>query len=354
VKFLIIKILKVLNANQSTLTGIYDNFQSFLNSIVNFNLSSICDSGSQLNIFNFFNLNQVILNTQPNYNISYLNITLINSTSNNQTIKSNETKSSDSLIGVTNIFKILNNLNNLPESECPSSSQTDPLIVNSTTQTCFCNVILNSVSKNNSFISMILNQLLPIFQGKILYSPNTTVYNNLIQTMNATFASFDAFGDSIVVMANLVDQLILNINQSRDSYQLLLNLIQMNNSLNLEQVFIDLEFTSQLLRFVRNSINCFELNRFIGYATENEAVDVGARLQTQNALWAVLIFQNSSDGQNILPKIVNYKIRMSSQFTHDTNYAQSRSYTFGQNDCIGIYIFKKKEKEKIKLMPGFL
>ena len=171
-----------------------------------------------------------------------------------------------------------------------------------------------------------------MFQGKILYAPNTTAYNSLIQTMNATFANLDEIGNLIAVMANLTDQFILNINESRNAYQLLLNLTQLNNTLDINELLIDLEFSSQLLKFIRNFMNCFELNRFIGYATEEEALAVGTNLISKNALWAALIFQNPSEGDS-LPKIVNYKIRMSSQFTHDTNFAQSSVYIFGPEIC---------------------
>ena len=93
-------------------------------------------------------------------------------------------------------------------------------------------------------------------------------------------------------------------------------------------------------------MNCFELNRFIGYATEEEALVVGTNLISKNALWAALIFQNPSEGDS-LPKIVNYKIRMSSQFTHDTNFAQNSVYTFGQENCFSNY---KKENYSTQLL----
>ena len=82
-------------------------------------------------------------------------------------------------------------------------------------------------------------------------------------------------------------------------------------------------------------LRCYDTNKFIGFATEQEAVKYGSLLMENKTFWAAIIFTNNSDSDDAasLPKLVSYKIRMDSAHTHDTAYSQDRSSKYGASTC---------------------
>ncbi len=110
------------------------------------------------------------------------------------------------------------------------------------------------------------------------------------------------------------------------------------NITNLEDFKKRIDFVAELLSFTHNIIYCFELDKFIGFKQEYEAVNVGLKLIQKESFWAAIIFQedgNNSNESKQLPKIVKYKIRMNSSQTHNTIFTQDRFYTYGPANCLG-------------------
>lgn len=57
-------------------------------------------------------------------------------------------------------------------------------------------------------------------------------------------------------------------------------------------------------------MQCYEFNKFEGFATEEEAVSYGIKLLSQDQLWAVIIFEgDGSNSSDELPAHTIYKIR---------------------------------------------
>lgn len=281
-------------------------------------------------------------------NSTFLNSTQASFTNSTTNTTANSTNSI--LINLTQMFKAANNLSKLNDSQCPakrSDSDLDPstkLLVSSNTKSCLCQVIYSLLSRISSGL---FSQLKPMFLGKILYAPNSTAFNALIKKANSTFASLDNLGNLMISVADLTSQLVTSLNQSSNDYQQLVNQfvnatnLTMFQNLSVNDLIIQLEFVNQLLRFSRNILNCYELNRFIGFKTEKEVVDLGLTLINKEAFWAAVVFQNSTGAQfssdeNKLPKIVNYKIRMNSSQVHDTTFIEDTLYKFSKN----YFIFK--------------
>jgi hypothetical protein len=174
-----------------------------------------------------------------------------------------------------------------------------------------------------------------VFLGKILYAPNTTLYNHLVTKINSTFALVDE-------LTNLLTQASVVINSIDDlkplidviSAQILENMLNINIS-QIQNVIDNLKNYEQVILAVRNLVICFEWNKFEGFATEEELVDVGMDMISQGTFWAGIVFKDEDKSNNMstLPNLMNYKIRMSTTFTHNTFFAKDRYYVYGPNNC---------------------
>ena len=236
-------------------------------------------------------------------------------------------------------------------------------ILNNSTGTFCANI--NTILASSDIGTAILNIIYPLLYGKILYSPNTPIYNKVIQRMNSTFVTIDQFingnssFDTIISYAdtlksllqsfssintNLISQLNTTFNNETindlfdQNFGFLLN--QTNGNLTtLSQSLVDLsnQLSQNLtelvivLKFIKNVLNCFELNRFYGYLNENDAVNDAMNLVDYNLLWAVVVFDDNSTTE--LPDKITYKIRMNAYNTHDTTKLKDKIYTYGPNNC---------------------
>lgn len=254
------------------------------------------------------------------------------------------------LTNLAQVLKAANDLNKLNKTDCPaykSLSEQDPatkLLVNSTTKTCLCQTLYSLIGGSSSFSETLFSQVKPILVGKLLYAPNTPAINLLIKNANKTYSNIENFGNLMISLADLASQSASTLNQSTSFFQTVLDTVQSQTNITLLQnltvtdLIVQLQFAEQLLRFSRNLLNCVELDRFIGYSSEKEAIDIGKTLIDKESFWSSIIFQNVIDSDNVndsykLPKIVNYKIRMDSTKTHDTTNTQDRYYKFGASTC---------------------
>lgn len=257
---------------------------------------------------------------------------------------------------VTNILTSFNNLNKLDKSKCPAK-RTDSdldsatqLTVNSTTKSCFCQTIYAIINSLSQDTQILFSQIKPLFLGKVLYSPNTPAYKELIKRVNSTFANMDRIVQLIGNVADLgnrlLTQLELTSQEKVDQFEkdvkdllqqyLLLNVT--SSGINIKKTIYQVKYTTSLLYFLHNAFQCFELNKFEGFATEDEAIKVGIKLIDKEAFWATVVFNNpevQENGQAKLPKLLSYKIRMNASQTHDTVYTQDRIYNYGPTNCLG-------------------
>ena len=66
-----------------------------------------------------------------------------------------------------------------------------------------------------------------------------------------------------------------------------------------ETVLETIKNSKSSLVAIKNLIKCFELNKFVGYEFEYQAVDDGMKLIDADSLWAVLIFDNDINQKNV-------------------------------------------------------
>jgi ATP-binding cassette subfamily A (ABC1) protein 1 len=237
----------------------------------------------------------------------------------------NTTSSNNSIFSVIGYFNQLSTLN---QSECPTKYS------NLSSRTCLCETIFNTLEKLPRSLQIIWKQLKPVFIGKILYSPNTTIYNNLVKEINSTFQTIDEFTQIL----GQLDVVLDSLDQFKPLLSIIWELLPLNltSQINYEDLFDNIDGLQQILLITKNLIRCFELNKFEGYEHEYQAVDDGMQMIETDSFWAALIFNDGkADAANStsLPNKLKYKIRMSTSFTHNTFYTQDRSYRYGPNIC---------------------
>nr|UOU03308.1 ATP-binding cassette subfamily A1-like 1 [Brachionus rubens] len=255
-----------------------------------------------------------------------------NETTFNFTAPKNITNQYDYTAYLLNQF---NNLNVIDSKKCPinrTDADLDPsntLEIQSTTKSCFCQTIYAIINSLSDDAQVFFVQIKPLFLGKILYSPNTPVYNKLVKQINKTLTQMDSIVGLIGKTAEFGNELLKSFNGT------LPNDLPVNSSfINLQTYVSQLRFTTALLYFIRNSLQCIELNKFEGHANEQEVVKKGLKLIDKESFWAGLVFENPPENDQ-LPKIVKYKIRMNASMTHDTSYTQDKSYYYGPSNCLG-------------------
>lgn len=233
-----------------------------------------------------------------------------------------------------------------------------------TSQNCFCQRLLATVEQS-AYIAQVTK---PYLYGYILYAPNTTVYNEVIKRANQTFSTMSGAIQLFNMTASLIDSLILNDTVVSVLQQLAATPNPWNiNTTDLNRTLSTLDKASVLLRFGYNLASCLRLDKFRGYATEQEMVKAGTDLGSKQLFWAGIVFnepETVKNNQPSLPDLVSYKIRMNSSSTHDTNFAQDRIYRFQKPVYIGcsscqdyflfgfIYIQDMLEKAIIEVKTG--
>ncbi len=243
----------------------------------------------------------------------------------NPSILTNEKQATTSLL--FSGIKSLNSLGALNRTECPAKP------VNHTQYTCLCTTIFNSLSTLPSGLQAVWKQIKPVILGKILYTPNTKPYNELIKHINRTF-------ESIEQLSRILEQVIDIVRKANEYEPLVYRILpflpkQYQNATEIKALADNLESFKDILQLVKNLIDCVETNRFEGHRTEKDAVKSGMDLIEKELFWATVVFNNSAD-ENVteLPKKFTYKIRMNSSYTQNTFFVQDRFYTFGPSNCI--------------------
>ena len=174
--------------------------------------------------------------------------------------------------------------------------------------------------------NLIFGQIKPIILGKILYGPDTPAYRRLIKKANSTFENAETLLKYIGALADTLNFAITSLNLDQQQNVESLNervkiLIDQfgtfNQSIDVEQILLQTRLFIQQLYFARNLGYCVELDKFVGFPSENEVVNTGGVLLEKSNLWAGVVFENSEIVENTtnatsLPNKVSYKIRMNS------------------------------------------
>ncbi|RNA31837.1 ATP-binding cassette sub-family A member 1, partial [Brachionus plicatilis] len=336
----------------------FESFQDVLNNFTQMDLSTSICGNSKLSIFSIIEsldfgsmsiqtLNDIFQKNSTTFvfpddpdklfDLKMKKASAPKSESNQTYLNFNNVTASSDLDFATEILTRFNNLNRIDPKKCPvnrTEADQDPstqFLVNSTTKSCFCQsvyAIINGISESSQFL---FRQIKPMFLGKVLYSPNTPVYTDLVKQINQTFSQMDGIVRVIGSTADLGDQLLKQLDLLSPNRT---NITFNSLNINLSSYMSQLNFTTALLYFIQNSLQCIELNKFEGFATEQELVSTGLKLIDKEAFWAGLVFENAEQN-SALPKIVKYKIRMNAALTHDTSYTQDKLYYYGPSNCLG-------------------
>ena len=183
---------------------------------------------------------------------------------------------------------------------------------------------------------MLFKQIRPVLLGKILYAPNTKAYANLIKKANSTFENAETLLRYIGTIADTGSFVIKSLELNEIYIQALKEQLQITQST--DTIILQIKLIIEQLYFIRNLGYCVELDKFVGYPSESEAIRIGGELLVNSNFWGAFIFQNSEiNGQNNvsqLPNIISYKIRMNSSLTHNTFYTQDIFYKYGPSNSI--------------------
>ena len=156
------------------------------------------------------------------------------------------------------------------------------LYINSTTNNCFCQTIYYMLNTISTDTSLLFNQISPMLLGKIIYAPDSQSYQKLIKRANSTFENLEIllkyFGSSADIGRFILNSLNLDtqdLNQLNENFNFFIKGLQFNITLNFENIYLQTRTIIEQLDFIRNLGYCVELNKFFGYADENEAVKIG-------------------------------------------------------------------------------
>lgn len=230
----------------------------------------------------------------------------------------------------TNLLEQANNLNR--NKTKLNSTDLSSLTDYERNQSYFCQTIFKSISTLPENVQVFLKQIKPILFGKILFAPNTTDHvNSIIKSSNSTFKNIENFSNLISKIADLSE----NINSKYSSNDI--KFLQEILGFKVENSLQKLKYFKNILYFIRNSIECFELDKFIGYRTEEEAIKAGIELMEKESFWSLIVFEEAKTHLNSsshLPQIINYKIRMNASKTQDTAYTKDNFYNYGPSNCL--------------------
>jgi hypothetical protein len=264
------------------------------------------------------------------------------------------------LPSLTELLEAFNNLNSFNTSTCPAK-QIKHTLYASTTHGCMCQTIYSLISEVstgkiiNCLVSLFLlvnvllsigaqtlfNQLKPSLLGKIVYSPNTPVYEKVIKKMNSTFENLIQLADVLQNLGESTNHTAELLSQYSTFIETNIEILENDSELkylNITSSVIQLKFAAQLIYFMRNLIDCFELNKFLGFKNESEAIDFGVSLTEYESFYAAIIFTSNETTEteiNKMPKLIKYKIRMNATQTHNTLFTQDRFYSFNPGNCLG-------------------
>lgn len=92
--------------------------------------------------------------------------------------------------------------------------------------------------------------------------------------------------------------------------------------MNTEFILVPCSFKS-IVCIICFSFQCFEMNRFVAFNSENDIEKNGMELIQENKLWAGIVFTNL-DKRDQLPHYIQYKIRMAASKVDSTKRVEDR------------------------------
>ncbi|XP_067120260.1 phospholipid-transporting ATPase ABCA1-like isoform X3 [Centruroides vittatus] len=220
-----------------------------------------------------------------------------------------------------------------------------------------CNALFSSLEQNE-ITRMIWKQVKPFVRGKILFAPNNPATERIMKRVNHSFIPIESFRNlsilwlenyqfvlakfmkdntpifKILKSATFQENFLLKILQKLSSSSESWTSIRMLSSVENLYWFLDtilerweewLEQFNKVVEEVRDYLECFDLDRFEGYDTEDDIVTKGLELISENKLWAGIFFMNMERKKDdTLPPYIRYKIRMDANKVDSTKKVEDR------------------------------
>nr|UOU03309.1 ATP-binding cassette subfamily A1-like 2 [Brachionus rubens] len=240
---------------------------------------------------------------------------------------------------------LLEQANNLQKSDCLfiKKKYINTLNDYEKSSKCFCKTIFKTIKILPEDLQVVFKQIKPMLFGKILYAPNNSFHSNeVIKRSNMTFKNIDNFSQVMGKAGQLTQEILnrLNLTTEQDiqifDYKIKAFFEDFLGTkithLNFIEIVERVKYLKEIFYFVHNFINCFEQNRFVGFKTEDEAVKMGESLMKQDLFWGMVIFNNNTNS-TLVPKLIDYKIRMNASKTHDTAETKDKNYNYAPKDC---------------------
>lgn len=221
-----------------------------------------------------------------------------------------------------------------------------------------CNALFLALEKNQ-LTRFLWRQVKPYVRGKILFAPDNPATKRLISKIGESFMPLERAKALVkqwngnispmitswledksgafqhvqdIAMSGALDTLFLiaeQLGEAMDDMPDPSNIVD-----SLQWLFSDWERILRQLNTVaseiQNGIDCFEMNRFEGFRSEEELMPKGLELMRENKLWAALVFPDFKGlKDDTLPPFVRYKIRMDARKVDSTKKIEDRIYRPG-------------------------
>ena len=187
--------------------------------------------------------------------------------------------------------------------------------------------------------------LKPTVVGKLFYTPVNPATTRIIEQMNKTFediaVAFDALGEISGAQDDIYKQLydyfedpvandlplltflvdlapaIFNFSQLNETAIDFFSNKQSDEDMITWQDFFNTTF--EYLHYIDNLTDCFSVDRFEGFETEEAMEEMAANLIDNNNVWAGFVFKDIKKDAEEIPKHLKYKIRMKKGRVDDTD-----------------------------------
>ncbi|XP_070562934.1 phospholipid-transporting ATPase ABCA3-like [Ptychodera flava] len=208
----------------------------------------------------------------------------------------------------------------------------------------FCNSMFRSI-ESNQFTRILWTRLKPLMVGYVPYSPNSKAAKRIIEKASWPFKTLqnivDLSRDWLEYSPELVEflnrtelpQLPKSFTDSLKNYSWYEDFVDVyNETLRDKDTWLEaINVLDQLAHTAIDFLQCMNLDRFVGYDTEEEVATQGLKLMQQNKLWAGIVFSNFDQNpkSNVIPKHVHFKIRMDTDVIESTFKLEDRYWTPG-------------------------
>lgn len=187
--------------------------------------------------------------------------------------------------------------------------------------------------------------LKPILAGKVLYSPENHLTEGIMKRMNGTFAFMSVLIHQLESWSQTINSLdnFYADPRATERLQRVQHLMVEILGKDIEGLFRTIEKSKigeniansagmlDLIQFVGNLAQCFEMKRFIGFKDELSLEQAAKKYTHSHELLAGVVFLNLNNQQSLPPNI-EYKIRVDIDFVPTTKLLKDRIWEPGARD----------------------